>query len=156
MNILLKMCAGVLAITTFASTPATLQPFEKPFEKNEKIKIDETLLRAGYCETRLKHYSPDGSVMRGLETPSDTGMFQISLRYHAKRMEQLGLDPYALSDNAKYAELLFESEGATPWRWSYNPKEDQCKNGVKLPKRESEEWRSAIELALSAINAKLK
>lgn len=144
----------VASMAVFSTTPATTLQINN--ETKDEIKIDETLLRAGYCETKLNHYAPDGSVIKGFTTPSDTGMFQISLKYHGKRMEQLGLSAALLSDNAKYAQMLFEEEGAKPWKWSYNPQKDECKNGLKLPSRESKEWKSVMNRALSVIGAKLK
>lgn len=48
----------------------------------------------------------------------DGGVFQISQKYHGKRMEKLGLDPYDVKDNIAYARILYDEQGLAPWVWS--------------------------------------
>ena len=67
------------------------------------------------CESRFRHYSKNGDVLRGEENTYDRGVMQINVLYHAETAEKLGLDVHNLNDNVAYARYLYEKQGAKPW-----------------------------------------
>lgn len=76
------------------------------------------LKQVRFCESRDRHFNPDGSVLRGIVNPQDLGQFQINLFYHAKEASAMGLDLHDPIDNAIFALHLYEREGLTPWNAS--------------------------------------
>lgn len=71
------------------------------------------------CESQFIHYHKDGSVLQGRVTPADTGVTQINTDIHGERLKKLGLDASDLTDNLKYARILYEESGVTPWVCSW-------------------------------------
>jgi len=119
-------------------------------------RVPETLWRISYCETTVHHTTPDGGTIRGVVDSDDTGLFQINKRYHLADATRMGFSLEELTGNIRYATALFRNQGATPWKWSYNPKEDQCVNGLKMPPRASKEWESIKNKAIGALIANEK
>jgi hypothetical protein len=70
----------------------------------------ETMLRVAKCESGLvpHAYNPTNGS-------HDGGIYQISLKYHGDRLEQLGLDRFDIEDNLKYARMLYDESGLAPW-----------------------------------------
>lgn len=168
MNLLANSLVAVVAVVSFvASTNLNLAQYVlpatyeiEPIKNQEKVepqkgeietlfeKVPETLWRIAYCETTIIHRNPKtNDTIRGVSDPRDTGLFQINKGYHPVD----GLE--SLMGNTRYAVSLFKEQGARPWVWSYNPTTDQCKNGLKLPPRESEAWKT---IKTEAINDLLK
>jgi hypothetical protein len=73
------------------------------------------LAKIAWCESRLKHFNEDGSILRGKLTPKDVGMMQINEYYHKKTAKILGINIYSLEGNMAYAKWLYKREGTTPW-----------------------------------------
>lgn len=73
------------------------------------------LVEIARCESHYRHFNSKGGVLKGNEDQRDTGVMQINLFYHAKALEQLGLNIQNLDDNVAYARYLYEKEGAKPW-----------------------------------------
>lgn len=73
------------------------------------------MLKVAKCESQfMQHaYNPTNGS-------HDGGVYQISQKYHGKRMEELGLDPYDVKDNIAYARILYDEQGLAPWIWSKN------------------------------------
>lgn len=76
---------------------------------------DHLMHRIVACESNFVHYTTDGDVLRGRVTPADTGVMQINLDIHGKRVEQLGLNVEKLEDNLKYGKMLYDESGHVPW-----------------------------------------
>ncbi len=45
----------------------------------------------------------------------DGGIFQIHMPSHGERMKALGLDIWNPEDNVKFARMLYDESGITPW-----------------------------------------
>lgn len=75
--------------------------------------MPETFVRIADCESDFlpTAYNPTNNS-------HDGGIFQISKKYHGKELEALGLDPYDIEDNLKYARLLYEKNGTRDWNAS--------------------------------------
>lgn len=67
------------------------------------------------CESKFKHFTRQGKVIRGEIVPEDVGVMQINEFYHLETAQKLGYDIYSVNGNLKYARYLFQKEGTTPW-----------------------------------------
>lgn len=76
------------------------------------------MIQIARCESTFRHTLADGSVLRGVVDPADTGVMQINMRYHEKTADELGLDLRNLGDNLAYARKLYEKQGTRPWNAS--------------------------------------
>jgi hypothetical protein len=65
-----------------------------------------------------QQFHPDGTVIRGVINNLDIGMCQINLKYHGARAEELGIDLFTREGNLTYANMLYTTQGSTPWNWS--------------------------------------
>lgn len=74
--------------------------------------------KIAFCESTLRQYGANGSVLRGKVDSDDVGVMQINKRYHKKAADKLGYDLYTLEGNMKYALWLYEKEGTRPWNAS--------------------------------------
>lgn len=82
------------------------------------------LIQVARCESTFRHTLEDGSVLRGVVDPADTGVMQINKRYHEATATTLGLDLNDIYDNMAYARHLYEKQGTQPWSASapcWNP-----------------------------------
>lgn len=174
MNKIVSTLVGIVALVSFAypvlaqlNLAPMMQPakyeieaINKPSEEVEKTeqigeieqlikRVPESLWRISYCETNIRH-KVGGKTIRGVVDNRDRGLLQINMFYHNKSAVARGFELNRLDGNIGYGILLYQEQGATPWKWSYNPKEDQCVNGLKMPPRESQSW---IEIKTKAINA---
>jgi len=75
----------------------------------------ELLTRIAICESGLVQFKKDGSVLRGRENASDTGVFQINLYYHKEKADELGFDLFTTEGNIAYAVWLYQQQGTVPW-----------------------------------------
>lgn len=88
------------------------------------------------CESRLRHYTQNGEVLRGEINPKDIGLCQINERWHGKEAERLGLDIYHPVDNVIYAWTLLEKQGPTPWVcWKNQPTKIQERAAALLSRK---------------------
>ncbi|OGG60015.1 hypothetical protein A3C89_03875 [Candidatus Kaiserbacteria bacterium RIFCSPHIGHO2_02_FULL_50_50] len=73
------------------------------------------LANVARCESQYRHTLKDGSVLRGVVDPRDTGVMQINTYYHGDTAKKLGLDLTNFVDNMAYARYLYETQGLQPW-----------------------------------------
>jgi len=93
------------------SVPPTVETRVREYFEDTPIMIE-----IAYCESRFKHYSKHGGVLRGKLIPEDVGVMQINEYFHADTAERLGYDLHSLEGNMAYAKWLYEREGTTPWQ----------------------------------------
>ncbi len=79
-----------------------------------------TVLAIARCESEIRQFNNDGSLLRGRTTPRDVGIFQINEGYHLEKSRQLGFDIYTTEGNIAYAMWLMKEEGTKHWNWSKN------------------------------------
>lgn len=82
----------------------------------EYFKEDPILVRIAWCESKIKHFEEDGTVLRGTKTPKDVGVMQINEYYHGQTAQKLGIDLHSLEGNLAYAKYLYQREGTQPWK----------------------------------------
>ena len=70
------------------------------------------------CESTFRHTLEDGSVLKGVVDPADTGVMQINKRYHEKTAATMKLNLDDIYHNMAYARHLYETQGTRPWNAS--------------------------------------
>ncbi len=93
-----------------ASNPETLGAYVREYFVDTPILAD-----IAWCESRMRHFGKDGTILRGTVDSDDIGVMQINTRYHLKDSLELGLDVYSLKGNLEYARHLYEKQGTKPW-----------------------------------------
>jgi len=73
------------------------------------------MIEVARCESTFRHTLSDGTVLKGVVDPADTGVMQINKRYHLATANKLGLDLHDIYDNMAYARYLYEKQGVQPW-----------------------------------------
>lgn len=68
-------------------------------------------------------FKADGSVIKGIQNPLDTGACQVNLKYHQSTAISMGYDLFKELDNILYSQFLFDEfqKGrikVDPWNWS--------------------------------------
>lgn len=80
---------------------------------------DEPLLAdIAQCESHMRQFDKNGSVLHGEVVYEDLGLMQVNETYHGKTAAKLGLDLYTIQGNLAYARYLYGKEGSTPWNSS--------------------------------------
>jgi len=65
-----------------------------------------------------RQFNADGSVIRGVQNPSDVGMCQVNEHYHGAAAEKMGLDLETEYGNITFSNYLYDTQGTAPWNWS--------------------------------------
>lgn len=73
------------------------------------------MLEVARCESGLRHFNNDGTVLRGIVDHDDTGAFQINMRYWGEEAEKRKIDLLSLKGNIDMARIIYESYGTKPW-----------------------------------------
>ncbi len=76
------------------------------------------MIQIARCESGFRHNLGDGSVLRGVVDPADTGVMQINRRYHEREATAMNLNLNDIYQNMAYARHLYEMQGTGPWRAS--------------------------------------
>lgn len=81
-------------------------------------KLNPALVPICKCESGLRQYNADGTVLRGIVHPADVGLCQINQEVHEQKAESMGFNLLTESGNILYANWLYKTEGAVPWKSS--------------------------------------
>ncbi len=73
------------------------------------------MVQIARCESTFRHTLADGSVLKGIVDPLDTGVMQINKRYHEKTAQAMQLNLEDIYHNMAYARHLYEKQGTQPW-----------------------------------------
>ncbi len=73
------------------------------------------MIQIARCESTFRHKLEDGSVLKGVVDPADTGVMQINKRYHGAKAAAMNLDLDDINQNMEYARYLYETQGTRPW-----------------------------------------
>ena len=76
------------------------------------------MIQIAKCESRFRQLDAGGEVHRGEINNADVGVMQINEFYHLDTAEKGDYDIYTLEGNTKYARVLYEKYGTTPWNSS--------------------------------------
>ncbi len=143
MQHLIIACAiGALAGLTLSAIPHTIEAenITPEYKTEPSLVVKEVWTKEAVIQ-RIRKEFPMAPVMVAVAKcesgfqPSaynptngshDGGIFQISKKYHGQAMKKLGLDPFNVEDNIKYAKILYDAEGLRPWRAS-----NYCHHGLR-------------------------
>lgn len=81
----------------------------------EEFGVNHIMVKVASCESGLRQFNSDGSVLSGRVNPLDKGIFQINEHYHLESSIKLGLDVHTIDGNIAYARHLYNTAGTTPW-----------------------------------------
>lgn len=76
------------------------------------------MMEVARCESGVKQFNKDGTLLRGVVDPRDVGIFQVNSWYHEEQATQLGLDLKTLEGNVAYAKILFDKRRLRDWQAS--------------------------------------
>lgn len=99
-----------VVIAKASQNPETLGAYVEEYFVETPI-----LAHIAECESSMRHFGKDGSVLRGTTDKDDIGVMQINTRYHEAEAEELGLNLYSLNGNLGYAKYLYGHQGTKPW-----------------------------------------
>lgn len=107
---------GMPPTTEIAFIASVSEEIAEPIESQHGVRALPYLLEViAQCESGNRHFSSDGTILRGQINDLDIGKYQINLFYHKEMAEQLGLDLFKETDNEAYALWLFQHFGTEPW-----------------------------------------
>ncbi len=73
------------------------------------------MIQIARCESQFRQNASDGSTLKGIVDPADTGVMQINKRYHGATAEIKNFDLDTIYGNMAYARDLYERQGTQPW-----------------------------------------
>jgi hypothetical protein len=81
---------------------------------NEPVLID-----IARCESTFRQYNgATGGILHGKANTDDIGVMQINEKYQLTKALSLGYDIDTVEGNTAYAQYLYDTQGATPWKAS--------------------------------------
>ena len=101
--------AKVSATVNIAKTEAIVREYFKDIP---------VMIQVARCESHFRHTLADGTILKGVVDPDDTGVMQINKRYHSQKATALGLNLDDIYGNMTYARHLYETQGTRPWNAS--------------------------------------
>ncbi len=104
----------IVSIPTTEAT-ATVESLDTERIVRSYFKDIPVLIEVARCESTFRHTLEDGSVLKGVVDPADTGVMQINKRYHQKTAAAMSLDLEDIYHNMAYARHLYETQGTQPW-----------------------------------------
>ena len=72
------------------------------------------MLDIAYCESNLRHFNADGTVLMGRKT-ADVGILQISIKHWDKELKAQGIDYWTLEGNLRAAKYILDKQGVDAW-----------------------------------------
>ncbi len=80
--------------------------------------VPTVLVDIAWCESKLRQFNPDGTVLRGKVNKKDIGYFQINEYWNGAQAKKLGFDIYTERGNIGMALYLYHTQGTKPWNAS--------------------------------------
>lgn len=106
------------AATTTAPQTDHLPPSEVEKRVREYFKAAPAMVEIARCESKFRHYTDGGVVLRGGAGGDMVGVFQFYEAVHAAQAATLGLNLATLEGNLAYAKHVYDTQGTTPWNSS--------------------------------------
>lgn len=100
-------------VSSPSRNPDNLSAYVRTYYKDAPILAD-----IAWCESRMRQFDKNGTVLRGTVDSDDVGVMQINTRFHEDKAVLMGMDLYTLNGNLAYAKYLYEKEGVKPWAHS--------------------------------------
>lgn len=67
------------------------------------------------CESRMRQFNADGTVIHGVQHRQDSGLLQINKSVHAPKAKELGINLDTTEGNLAFGRYLYDHYGLTPW-----------------------------------------
>lgn len=89
-------------------------------ESEVRTYFDDTpiLAEIARCESGFRQLNSNGEILRGEVNPADIGVMQINTDYHSKEANAKGIDLKTFGGNMKFARVLYDKFGTSPWKAS--------------------------------------
>jgi len=101
----------VLTYSYVPSATSTLEEkFGVVFGKDAPV-----MLKIASCESQMRMYDIDGSVLRGVAVPQDRGLLQINENYWLKKSKELGYNIYDIDGHLDMAKYILDTQGVNAW-----------------------------------------
>ncbi len=99
------------------NTPVITTQDREVLEKYLKENFADTpiLVEIARCESEMRHFNKNGTVVRGRVDSRDVGVMQINEGYHLEDAMKLGFDIHTVEGNVAYAKYLYKKFGSKPW-----------------------------------------
>jgi hypothetical protein len=94
-----------------------IQPEEIEVKQNN-IELRPELWSICLCESGLKQFNDDGSILKGKVNQFDIGYCQINEMYWGNKAIELGFDIYTLDGNIAMSNWIYENYGTKYWTCS--------------------------------------
>ena len=114
----LETAYGQIVNTQVAVKEETLSPTNTERIVRTYFKDVPVMIQIARCESTFRHTLEDGSVLKGVVDPADTGVMQINKRYHQRAATAMNLNLDDIYQNMAYARHLYETQGLRPWNAS--------------------------------------
>ena len=114
----LETAYGQIVNTQVAVKEETLSPTNTERIVRTYFKDVPVMIQIARCESTFRHTLEDGSVLKGVVDPADTGVMQINKRYHQRAATAMNLNLDDIYQNMAYARHLYETQGTRPWNAS--------------------------------------
>ncbi|HTK60377.1 MAG TPA: peptidoglycan-binding domain-containing protein [Candidatus Baltobacteraceae bacterium] len=99
------------------------------------------------CESGIRQFAPDGSVLRGGPGGRYVGIFQIDEPLHTAWAASLGFDILTIDGNIGYARHLYDAKGTKPWG---------CAPSAPAPVSAAPPASITLDLRLGMVDAQVK
>ncbi|MEK7646538.1 MAG: hypothetical protein AAB381_02485 [Patescibacteria group bacterium] len=102
-------------IVTEVTDGSFIDPKEVEAYLRKEYADNPILVDIARCESTLRQFHKDGTVVRGRVDNADVGVMQINLRYHGETAEKMNIDLMTLQGNTEFGQYLFDKFGTKPW-----------------------------------------
>jgi hypothetical protein len=109
---LLTLTASLMAVSLHS--PVAIEDYITSRAMAYEVPIEKALA-ISYCESGMRQFNKDGSVLKGRVNNKDIGFFQINEFYHLDTSLSLGMDIYNPYGNIEYAMWLLKNGGDKHW-----------------------------------------
>ena len=114
----LRILAASLLVGTLFPSNLKANTTANTYEQLDETAPSVVLLKIALCESSLRQFNPDGTVLRGIVNKQDKGMWQINEYWNGAAAKKLGYNLDTLDGNMNMAIHLYKTQGTKPWGWS--------------------------------------
>jgi hypothetical protein len=125
-----------ISTTTQFTDNTGVMAYVKKTYANEPILID-----IARCESTFRQYdTATGGILHGKADVDDIGVMQINEKYQLDKALNAGYDIDTVEGNVAYAQYLYDTQGAAPWKasescWSVAYANSQTSQSIALAEK---------------------
>jgi hypothetical protein len=123
-NSMHKKCILIVTILFLAAAPQfasalLMMPTSNPQDVETQVKNyfqdAPVMVQIAKCESGFRQFDKSLMPLRGGQSKTMIGVFQINEAVHAETAKKMGMDIYSLEGNLAYARHLYNRSGTGPW-----------------------------------------